>query len=78
MKTDLTAYILLHKVDLVLGMTWLVEADRLIRWSTDTIYLPDSVTSFQRIMGEWLDKQVNVGTVKVLSMNEQLESLRSP
>ena len=30
MKTDLTVCGLLHEVDLVLGMTWLVEADPLI------------------------------------------------
>ena len=45
-KTDLTVYSLLHEVGLVLGMTWLVEADRLIRWSTGTVYLPDFVSSF--------------------------------
>ena len=76
-KTDLTVCRLLHEVDVVLDMPWLVEADPFIRWSTGTIYLPDSVTSFQRIMGDWLDKQVKVGTVKVLSTNEELESLRN-
>ena len=78
MKTDLTVCSLLHNVDLVLGMTWLVVANPLIRWSTGTVYPPDFVSSFQRIMGEWLDRQVKVGTVKVLSMNENLESLRRP
>ena len=63
---------------LVLGMTWLVEADPLIRWSTGTIYLPDSISSFQRIMGDWLYEQVKVETVKVLSTNEELESQRKP
>ena len=29
-------------------------------------------------MGQWLDKQGKVGTVKVLSTNEQLESLKQP
>ena len=29
-------------------------------------------------MGQWLDKQVKTGTVKVLSTNEQLESLKQP
>ena len=29
-------------------------------------------------MGEWIDKQVKVGTVKVLSTNDELESLRKP
>ena len=77
-KTDLMAYSLLHEVDLMLGMTWLVEADPLIRWNIGTVYLPDFVSSFQRIMGEWINKQVKVGTVKVLSMNEELESLRKP
>ena len=46
LKTNLTVCSLLHNVDLVLGMTWLVEADPLIQWSTGTIYLLDSVTSF--------------------------------
>ena len=53
-------------------------ADPLIRWSTGHVYIPDSISSFQRIMGQWLDKQVKVGTVKVLSTNEQLESLKQP
>ena len=42
------------------------------------MYLPDSVSSFQRIRDKWLDRQVKVGTVKVLSTNEELESLRKP
>ena len=52
LKTDLTVTSLLHDVDLVLGMTWLQEADPLIRWSTGTIYIPDSISSFQSIMDE--------------------------
>ena len=75
-KLNLTVCSLLHDVDIVLGMTWLKAADPLIRWSTGTMYLPDSVTSLQTIMGEWIDQQVKVGTVKVLSTNEDLESLR--
>ena len=55
-----------------------MEADPLSRWSTGTVYLPDSILSFQKIMGEWIDKQVKVGTVKVLSTNDELESLRKP
>ena len=78
MKTNLTVSNLLHGVDVVLGMTWLKEADPLIRWSTGYMYIPDSVSSFQKIMGQWLDKQVKVGTVKVLSTNEELESLKQP
>ena len=78
MRTNLAVSNLLHGVDLVLGMTWLKVADPLIRWSTGQVYIPDSISSFQRIMGQWLDKQVKVGTVKVLSTNEELESLRQP
>ena len=78
MKTNLTVSNLLHGVDVVLGMTWLKVADPLIRWSTGQMYIPDSISSFQRIMGQWLDKQVKVGTVRVLSTNEQLESLKQP
>ena len=78
MKIDLTVCSLLRKVDPVLGMTWLVEADLLIRWSIGSVYLPGSILSSQWIMGDFLDKQVKVGTVKVLSTNEELESLRKP
>ena len=78
MRTNLTVSTLLHGVDLVLGMTWLKVADPLIRWSTGQVYIPDSISSFQRIIGQWLDKHVKVGTVKVLSTNEELESLRQP
>ena len=78
LKRNLTVCVLLHEVDLVLDMTWLVEVDPLIRWNIGTIYLPDSISSFQRIKGDWIDKQVKVGTVKVLSTNEELESLKKP
>ena len=78
MRTNLTVNNLLHGVDVVLGMTWLKVVDPLIRWSTGQIYIPDSISLVQRIMGQWLDKQVKVGTVKVLSTNEELESLKQP
>ena len=77
-KMDLTVTKLLHGADIVLGLTWLRVADPLIRWSTGDVYIPDSVSSFQRIMGHWLEKQVKTGTVRVLSTNEQLNSLRQP
>ena len=77
-KMNLTVCRLLHGADVVLGMTWLQVADPIIRWSTGDIYIPDSVSSFQRIMGHWLEKQVKTGTVRVLSTNEQLNSLRQP
>ena len=78
MKTNLTVSNLLHGVDIVLGMTWLREVDPLIRWSTGIVYILDSITSFQRIMGQWLDKHVKTGTVKVLSTHEDIESLKQP
>ena len=78
MKINLTVSRLLHGVDVVLGMTWLKAADPIIRWSTGQVYIPDSILSLQRIMGQWLDKQVKTGTVKVLSTNEELESLKQP
>ena len=77
-ETNLTVCSLLHEVDLVLGMTWLVGADPLTLWSTGAVYLPDSILSFQKIMVEWIDKYVKVGTVKVFSTIEELESLRKP
>ena len=78
MKTNLTVSNLLHGVDIVLGMTWLKVADPLIRWSTGQMFIPDSESSYQSIIGQWLEKQVKIGTVKVLSKNEDLESLRNP
>ena len=75
-KLQQTVCNLFYDVDIVLGMTWLKVADPLIRWSTGHVYIPDSISSFQRIMGQWLDKQVKVGTVNVLSTNGQLESLK--
>ena len=78
MKTNLTVTSLLHGVDLVLGMVWLKVADPLIRWSIGHVYIPDSASSFQRIMGQWMDKQVKTGTVRVLLTHEDLESLRTP
>ena len=51
MKTNLIVCNLLLDVDVVLGMTWLKVADPLIRWSTGHVYIPDSISSFQRIMG---------------------------
>ena len=56
MKINLIVSNLLHGVDVVLGMTWLKVADPLIQWSTGHVYIPDSVSSFQRIMVQWLDK----------------------
>ena len=78
MRTNLMVTNLLHGVDLVLGMAWFKVADPLIRWSTGQMYIPNSVSSFQRIMGHWLDKQVKVGTVRVLSTHEDLEPLKQP
>ena len=78
LKTDLIVSNLFHGVDVILRMTWLQEADPLICWSTGIVYIPDSVSSFQRIVGHRLDKHVKTGIVKVLSTNEQLESLRQP
>ena len=77
-KMNLTVSRLLHGVDVVLGMTWLKAADPIIRWSTGQVYIPDSISSLQRIVGQWLEKQVKTGTVRVLSTNEQLNSLKQP
>ena len=78
MKTNLTVISSLYGVDVVLGMTWLKVADPLIRWNIGTVFIPDSITSFQRIMGQRVDKQVKTGTFKVFSTNEELESLKQP
>ena len=77
-KMNLTVSRLLHGMDVVLGMTWLKVADPIIRWSTRQVYIPGSISSLQRIMGQWLEKQVKTGTVRVLSTNEQLTSLKQP
>ena len=61
MKTNLTISNLLHGVDVVLGMTWLKVADPLIRWSIGHVYIPDSISSFQRIMGHGWTSRSRLG-----------------
>ena len=49
-----------------------------VTWSTGHVYIPDSASSFQRIMGHWMDKQVKTSTVRVFSTHEDMESLKQP
>ena len=77
-KMNLIVSRLLHGMDVMLGMTWLKAADPIIHWSTGQVHIPDSISALQRIVGQWLEKQVKTGTVKVLSTNEELESLKQP
>ena len=51
-KTDLTVSNLLHSVDAVLGMTWLEEADPLIRW---ILVLFTDQTPYHFFRGLWVN-----------------------
>ena len=56
MKKDFTINNLSHNVDVMLGMTKLQETDPLIHRNTRIVDIPDFISSFQRIVGQRLDK----------------------
>ena len=76
-KIDFTVSDLLHKVDIVLGITWLQENNPLVDWSSGNLYILDS-QSLMRLFGEWLHAKYKIGTVKLLYSHEDLEALKNP
>ena len=74
-KTGLTVTNLLHDVDLVLGMNWLKLVNPIVDWCGARLYVPNAVHT-ALLQGNWLDHYVKVGTVTVLSSEEELEDLK--
>ena len=74
-KMDLTITSLLHEVDLILGVSWLQAINPLIDWRSGRVYLPtDEGNSL--LLGDWLDKTVQAGTVQVLQSADAIAALR--
>ena len=74
-KMDITVTSLLHDVDLVLGMNWLQLVNPVVDWGNARMYIPNAVQT-ALLQGDWLERQVQAGTVTVLSSAEQLLELQ--
>ena len=75
MKTGLTVTNLLHDVGLVPGMNWLKLFNPIVDWCGAKLYVPNAVHT-ALLQGDWLEHYVKVGTVIVLSSEEELEELK--
>ena len=64
-KHDMTVCPLLREVDVILGMTWLTQANPLIDWVTPRLVFPRE-SSTTAIVGQWLDKSEAIGQVHAL------------
>ena len=71
----LTVTNLLHDVDLVLGMSWLKLVNPIVDWCGAKLYVPNAVHT-ALLQGNWLGNFVKVGTVTVLSSEEELNRLK--
>ena len=74
-KTGLTVTNLLHDVDLVLGINWLKLVNPIVDWCGAELYVPNAVHT-ALLQGNWLEDHVKVGTVIVLSSEEDLDKLK--
>ena len=74
-KTGLTVTSLLHDVDLVLGINWLQTVNPIVDWCGANLYVPNAVHT-ALLKGHWLEDHVKVGTVTVLSSEEELDKLK--
>ena len=75
-KTGLTVTNLLHDVDLVLGMNWLQIVNPIVDWCGAKLYVPNAVHT-ALLRGNWLEDYIRVGTVTVLSSEEELHQLKN-
>ena len=75
-KMGLTVTNLLHNVDLVLGMNWLQIVNPIVDWCGAKLYIPNAVHT-ALLQGDWLEKYIKVGTVTVLSSEEELHQLKN-
>ena len=66
---------LLHDVGLVLGMNWLQTVNPIVDWCGAKLYVPNAAHT-ALLQGDWLEKYIKVGTVTVLSSEEELHQLK--
>ena len=74
-KTGLTVTNLLHDVDLVLEMNWLKLVNPIVDWCGAKLYVPNAVHT-ALLQGNWLEHYVKVGTMTLLSSEEELDRLK--
>ena len=70
-KIGLTVTILLHDVDLVLGMNWLQSVNPVVDWSGTRLYVANA-THTTLLQGDWLAGHVPAKAVTVLSSEDEL------
>ena len=62
-------------MDLVLGMNWFQTVNPIVDWCGAKLYVPNAVHAALP-QGNWLEDYVKVGTVIVLSSEEELDKLK--
>ena len=75
LKIGLTVTNLPHDVDLVLGINWLQTVNPIGDWCGAELYVPNAVHT-ALLKGNWLENYVKVGTLTVLSSEEDLDKLK--
>ena len=73
-KIGVTITNLLHDVDLMLGINWLQLVNPVVDWCGAKLYLPNAVHT-ALLQGDWLADHVQLGTVTVLSNEEDLQKM---
>ena len=61
-------------MDLVLGINWLQTVNPIIGRSSGVLYIPDAVHT-ALIQGSWLEAQIKVGILLVVSGEERPQEL---
>ena len=74
-RIGLTIAGLLHKVDLVLGMTWLQLVNTLVDWDCGKLYISNTLQT-ALLQGSWLEGEVQAGIIIVLDTEEELSKLK--
>ena len=74
-RLDLTISSLLHEVDIVLGINWLKTVNPIIDWCSGRVYLPGAIHT-ALLEGTWLSADHAIGTVKLLSTSDGLQSIK--
>ena len=74
-KINLTVSQLMYDTDIILGLTWLKTVNPIVDWLLGKLYVPNAINT-SLILGEWMDEQVKIGTVQVLSNEDGLQKLK--
>ena len=77
-RCNLTVMLLLHDVDLVLGVSWLKQVNPLIDWNAGAMHLCSNGFPRSFLYGQWLESACKIGTVSIIYSSDQLEPLKRP